>query len=230
MNRFKKAAAVLWDVLYPMAFLLICLVLVTAAVLMIAAGILKMLPTEDILGRVPVLSLVVSIGFYGITILTQRRVYRRDDYRFGERKNHWNAGYILAAAVAVAAIGWGLNMLILFSPLPVIFPGYTESAAASFGGQPWPVLILATVVLGPAAEELIFRGLTYSRLKSYVPVPWAVVISSLLFGLYHGNMIQFIYTTIMGLFLAFIYEKSGGLPACIIAHMALNAVAVTAYL
>ena len=50
-----------------------------------------------------------------------------------------------------------------------------------------------------------------------------------MFGIYHANMIQFIYTSIMGLLLALYYEKSGSLIVPVIAHMAMNAFAVTSY-
>ena len=225
----RKNAGKIWDVLYPFIFFALCLIVVTIVALIVAGLIVGMAPTDVLLRSYPVISILVNIGFYGITLITQWKVYQKDDLRFGERKNRWKAWQIAAGAAAAAAVSVLLNALILSSPLPKIFPGYYESAAVSFAGQPWPLLILAAVILGPMAEELIFRGMIYERMRHYLSVPLSIVLSALLFGLYHANMIQFIYTSLMGILLAFYYEKSGSLPACIAAHMAMNAFAVTSF-
>ena len=83
-----------------------------------------------------------------------------------------------------------------------MFPGYAESAAGAFEGQNPLLLIAATVLLGPVAEEMIFRGMTYRRVKNYLGTGWAVGISSVLFGIYHGNTIQFLYAAVLGILLA----------------------------
>lgn len=226
----RKTLYKIWDVLYPFVFLLLCLVLVTIAALIIAALAIGAAPTDVLLRTYPVIAILINIGFYGIILLTQWKIYKRDDLRFGERKNRWKIWQIAAAAGLTTVLAAVLNMLILISPLPRIFPGYYESSAVSFAGQPWPLLILATVILGPAAEELIFRGLIYERMKHYLRVPLSVFLSAILFGLYHANMVQFIYAGLMGILLAYFYEKSGSLIACVAAHMAMNAFAVTSFL
>lgn len=226
----KKALIILWDILYPLVFFYLCLAVVTIAAIIIAGLATGTLEAEGIIARAPITAVLINIAFYSITIVTQRKVYQKDSYRFGEQKNHWNVLQLILSAAVALGLSLLLNYLILKSPLPDIFPSYEQSATASFEGQPWPLLILAVVVIGPVAEELIFRGLIYNRLRHYVKVPLAILLSSLLFGIYHGNMIQFIYTTLMGILLAIYYEKSGGLLACIIAHMAMNAAAVTSYI
>lgn len=203
---------------------------VTVAALIIAGIAIGEVPTDVLIRNFPIISILINLAFYSITILTQWRVYKRDDLRFGERKNQWSIPKLAVFAALAFAASILLNWLILSSPLPELFPSYEQAAAESFAGQPWPLLIITVVVIGPIAEELIFRGLIYDRLRHYVKVPLAVIISAALFGLYHGNVIQFIYTFVMGALLAMYYEKSGGLLACIIAHMAMNAFAVTSFL
>ena len=48
----------------------------------------------------------------------------------------------------------------------------------------------------------------------------AIVLSSLIFGLYHGNMVQFLYASLLGSLLAVIYHRTGTLWTSILAHMA----------
>lgn len=226
----RKKWLKIWDVLYPFAVCILCLVVTTMAVLIISGLILGAAPTDVMLRSYPVISILVNIVFYSVILLTQWKVYKRDCLRFGEHQNRWKIWQIAAAAAAAAVISAGLNILILISPIPRLFPGYYESAAVSFAGQPWPLLILAVVILAPLAEELIFRGMIYERMKHYASVPVSVIVSALLFGIYHANMVQFIYASLMGILLALYYEKSGSLITCIAAHMAMNAFAVTSFL
>ena len=56
--------------------------------------------------------------------------------------------------------------------------------------------------LGPFAEEILFRGLILRTLRPYGK-GMAIVVSALLFGLYHGNIIQIPYAFLVGLVLAY---------------------------
>ena len=87
-----------------------------------------------------------------------------------------------------------------------------------------PVLLfLWAVVLAPALEELAFRGLLLRRVeKAAVTVP-AVLISSLLFGMYHGNLSQGITAAAAGLALGYAYVKTDAILVSVVMHIAVNA-------
>lgn len=51
----------------------------------------------------------------------------------------------------------------------------------------WAAFLLATVVIGPIYEELIFRGFLLPSLGSWLPPGAAVALSSLLFAVWHLN-------------------------------------------
>ncbi len=119
--------------------------------------------------------------------------------------------------------------LIAFSGLEEAFEVYNTAADATFAQKPIAVLILTTVIAGPLAEELIFRFMIFGRIRFYMGRGWAIIISSVLFGLYHGNMIQFIYCTIFGMMLSLLYDKSGNIWLPVVVHMATNMVGITAY-
>lgn len=86
-------------------------------------------------------------------------------------------------------------------------------------------------VLVPLAEELVFRGLGYQRLRRETDVWTSDVLTSILFGLYHGSLLQGIYAGIMGFFLAFVCEHEKNLMASWLFHAAANVTAIimTAY-
>ena len=87
--------------------------------------------------------------------------------------------------------------------------------------------ILAIAVIGPIAEEVVFRGaVCRSLLKKGVPVGLTVLISAMLFGLIHFNPAQIPFAFIMGLLLGYIYCRTGSLVPTIIAHILNNSISV----
>jgi membrane protease YdiL (CAAX protease family) len=88
------------------------------------------------------------------------------------------------------------------------------------------VAVVAVVFAGPLAEELIFRGLVH-RVFSRTWGPWpAIIASSLVFGLIHGEPWYLFGLVAVGLMLAFVWEATGSLTACWLAHAVHNGVSL----
>lgn len=84
------------------------------------------------------------------------------------------------------------------------------------------VLLHMTLALVPAfCEEFLFRGLICARLMPYGRAT-AVVGSAILFGLMHGNLGQFFYTTMAGIMLGYCYVETRSIWPGVIAHMLNN--------
>lgn len=81
--------------------------------------------------------------------------------------------------------------------------------------------VLFLVLLAPLIEEFIFRKLIIDRVRPYGEGA-CVLISALLFGLFHGNLNQFFYAFGIGAIFAFIYIKTGRLRYPIFMHMTIN--------
>ena len=77
------------------------------------------------------------------------------------------------------------------------------------------------VILAPVFEEYIFRKLIVDRAVRYGQGV-AVVLSGLMFGLFHGNLNQFAYAFVLGMFWAFLYVKTGNIKITIALHMIFN--------
>ena len=82
--------------------------------------------------------------------------------------------------------------------------------------------ILVVVICGPIVEEFFFRGILYECLKQKYTIWIGIIISSLIFGGIHLNMLQFIDASIAGIVLCIIYEKTKKLVAPIFVHMVNN--------
>ena len=83
-------------------------------------------------------------------------------------------------------------------------------------------VLLATGLIGPVIEELMFRGIIYNELKKKITSMAAILITTLFFALTHFNIFQVIYALALGFILIFVYEKYKDIKAPIILHMASN--------
>ncbi len=83
--------------------------------------------------------------------------------------------------------------------------------------------ILRIVIIAPIVEEVIFRGLIMSGFsRNYRPAV-AVILSALLFALFHLNPWQFAAAFSLGLVLGWIRIRTGSVLACIAGHATHNA-------
>ncbi len=129
------------------------------------------------------------------------------------------------------SLAFFLNQVIVFSGLIQLsetFQAYSDQLNA----LPPATLIWLAVFVAPATEEICFRGLLYGlplfisqkirgerNLKLCITVGMA---SSLLFGIFHGNIVQLVYAFFMGLGMCYTYECCGGLLWSILFHMFAN--------
>lgn len=83
--------------------------------------------------------------------------------------------------------------------------GYTmaDSAAAATGPSSTLSMFLYVGIAGPVAEELIYRGFVMRRLEKYGSF-FAILFSSLLFGIMHGNLAQIFFAAAAGLIFGYL--------------------------
>ena len=84
--------------------------------------------------------------------------------------------------------------------------------------------ILLYGVVSPFVEEVIFRGFLYGRMRVYMPKIGAVLMSALLFGVYHGNMVQGVYGFLMGILFTLVYDRYKNFYLAVIMHAITNLV------
>ena len=83
-------------------------------------------------------------------------------------------------------------------------------------------MLLLGVFLVPIAEEIFFRGVLYQWMRDRLGVWIAIPGSALIFGLLHGEISVADATFVMGLILAWFYERSNSLWPSIIIHIVNN--------
>lgn len=88
---------------------------------------------------------------------------------------------------------------------------------------------IGIIVVAPVVEETIYRELIFRDLIKVTSLPFAIVTSSFLFAVVHGNLIQFIYTFCMGGMFAFLLYVEDSVLYSIMAHVGFNFIACTLY-
>lgn len=107
----------------------------------------------------------------------------------------------------------GLNALLTLTGFADSSQTYQKVADRQYGVAFALGLILYGLI-SPLAEEVVFRGVIYNRLRRLYNPAIGIVASGLLFGAFHGNLVQGVYGACLGMLMAYLYEKSGkfGIP------------------
>lgn len=140
--------------------------------------------------------------------------------------------YIMPVMTVTAFLGGiGLNRIVTVANSVIPFPdswvsAHEESVEAVTEGDPI-VSVIAVCVLAPLIEELSMRGkgIYYFR-KAFgkrAGTAVAVILTSLLFAILHGNIIQGIYAFVCGLLFALLSLRAGSVVPSIFAHIGFNA-------
>lgn len=124
---------------------------------------------------------------------------------------------VLPAVILAAACAVGMNGILTLLELYKYSPTFQEISAIQFDIPIW-LGILSYGILAPLGEEVVFRGVIYGQLRKFGNVPLAVLLSGLIFGLFHGNLVQFVYAAVIGILLAIVYELYGTILAPMIFH------------
>ena len=85
-----------------------------------------------------------------------------------------------------------------------------------------PIMILATVFLGPILEELVFRRVIFGSIIQNYNFWIASIVSAIVFAAIHMDFTHILLYTICGMIFAFLYYKTKRLLTPIIAHILLN--------
>lgn len=136
---------------------------------------------------------------------------------------------LIAAAAGILAASVFLN-LFLAGVGAVHADAAAADASAQAGRVSLPLGILIYGVLSPLAEETVFRGITLQRLyllchekkSGKTAFLLAAGLSSLLFGIYHGSLVQGLYAAAMGFLFCLFLALGGNLFRVSVLHGGAN--------
>lgn len=218
MNEKKKNPAVqIWYVAYPFLFYYAVSIIVMSLCTMIMG---------DSQAHFVARQLVTTL----VTIPFMMPFYKQDRAFAGREEIHdWFNGEKLCmigvSILIVACISISLNNIISMTPLVTASLGYQE-ANANFYGSTLVLELISSALMTPILEELVFRGILFTRLKIMLPKIPAIVVSALIFAAVHFNIVQFIYAFLLGIVLAILMDQADHVYPAIIGHITANLIAV----
>lgn len=115
----------------------------------------------------------------------------------------------------------GMNVAVELCEVPDML---AEQFAAILS-NPWG--IIAVAIVAPVAEEVVFRSaLLGGMIDRGYSARTAILVSAFVFGLIHGNPVQIIFASALGILLGWSYWRSGSLLPCVLMHLANNSASV----
>lgn len=131
-------------------------------------------------------------------------------------------GYIISSVIG------GLLLFGLAQLLPMIDPDQQQALPFTtlVHHRDYILAFVSLVVIAPIAEEILFRGFFYSKLRPHVNMWVAALIVSVIFGALHGQWNVGIVVFTMSFVMCFVREKlTGTVWAPILIHMLRNGIA-----
>ncbi len=123
-----------------------------------------------------------------------------------------------------------LSAIVMYGATRLI-PGFNADQAQDVGFThltryfEYLLAFVTLVVVAPVAEEVLFRGYLYGKLRKIVPIWAATTIVSALFGLIHGRWNVAVDVFVLSIVMCSLREMTGSIWAGILLHMMKNGLA-----
>lgn len=175
-------------------------------------------------------SLILGLAILGAVALIGLRPYRVSLITLGITP--LGAPRVKVAVITVVVLGLSLGATGLYAALvqsigieilqpPEIPPGIVLPGAGA------ALTFIALVLWTPFTEEVFFRGFVFAGLWPRLGSTGAIIVSALIFSLFHVAPGVLIPIFITGVLLAWLYRRTGSLWPSIVAHAGQNAIALT---
>lgn len=139
------------------------------------------------------------------------------------KRKHITAPECAAVPIVVIIVNLSATLIALWVKQTLNYPSPTQKLTET---TPVAAIVVMSLIIAPIGEEALMRGFLYPVLRTRFSAASTIAITTLLFALLHGNLIQVILTIPLGIALGYLYEKTHNLTACISAHMLFNTIAL----
>ncbi len=178
------------------------------------------LPLGYIVGLTALEGAALLTGIYLLGVRRKHILWQDVGFRpINERWIRWAVVVALLLIPIVGLIALAIQMLL---GLPLENPQLDFLIPEQFNWLGAIGMVLLGGVIIPIAEEAFFRGVLYAWMRQHVPAWAAILLSSIIFGALHGDISVAGATFVMGMILAWFYERSRSLWAPITIHILNN--------
>lgn len=134
------------------------------------------------------------------------------------------SGVLWGVAAWFVATALGALMVTILQAVGVDAEPQTAERAVNML-EPW-IVVPAVVIVAPIAEEVFFRGVVFNAWLREGGRRWAFIGSSALFAIIHLSIVSVVPIFVLGLALAWVYDRTGSLVAPIAMHAVVNGISV----
>ena len=161
---------------------------------------------------------------YGVILVIFLLIFfalRKKSFLAETRFQKFSPKYLPAMALLTLGFYFFIDAILNFLPKSMM-ESYAESSSFINDGS-FVFSIITQALIAPLTEELTFRGLMLSRFDKALPKWIGISISSLLFGLVHGNPVWFVYAATLGYIFCIVAECTGSIFSTFLMHSTFNA-------
>ena len=135
--------------------------------------------------------------------------------------------------IGLAPVGYAVYLILAsaFTAFMQIFPWFISDQTQDVGfsyfitGTDRVIAMIALVFIAPIAEEIIMRGWLYGKLRTKLKIPLAILLTSLLFAILHGQWNVGVSVFALSIVLCLLREITGTIWSGILLHMLSNGIA-----
>ena len=181
---------------------------------------------------------VLPAQFFGMLLalawVSQKRGSGSLTTDFGFSIRPADAGFTLLGMLLLLALAYALLPLAELLGVDETPQITTEAIANATDVATQIMIVLGVAVVTPIVEELTFRGLLLRYLEERMTARRALVVSAVVFGVFHllgtsgtaGAILAMVQTFLAGLVLAYVTQKSGKLSRAIFIHGGFNLITI----
>jgi membrane protease YdiL (CAAX protease family) len=170
-----------------------------------------------------VTTLLIAIG---VPWLVKKHKTSLTDLGLGELPT-WIDILITPAGLIVYLVSSSLLLILATNFLPSFDANQVQEVGFSHMSQRYEFILafVVLVVAVPFAEEMLFRGFLFGKLKKISPIWLSILITSILFAMLHGAWNVALDTFALSIVLCILRQITGSLWPAILLHMAKNGIA-----
>lgn len=207
---------------------------VHSSAILAGMGMPKLLLT---LNQVLAPQLFMLLGVVGMAVVFGKVI----DFKRMCLFDNWRSWFIPAAVglemclfIPFALISW--FSLLVMTALQPIAPDAMRSILKLSNAlkemlmnSDWSVFLIiafAAVIVAPIVEEIVFRAVLFNFFSRRLGVLAGVIVTSLIFSVFHLNATSFIVLFLLGVVLQVLYIKTKSIYSCMLFHAVHNSVAI----
>lgn len=165
-----------------------------------------------------IISSILLFGLPPILYCKFKRISIVDTLKIHKLDNK-NICYSILVALLLSPI---LSTLVGFFDYMFI-AGNAQGAVDEVMESGFILTFIGVAIVPSICEELTFRGLLFYKFRNLKPIQIAIL-SSVTFGLVHLNIVQGVYTIVMGFCFFYLVYYTGSILAPMLAHFVVNGV------